>query len=72
MLEGQEESRLKTGRNDYYHESPAIIVLNEGKRSKRTHKHSYNAAGGVAIIIGKATKFQMGVRNRLYLCLQSE
>lgn len=38
---------------------------------QREHKHSYNAAGGVAIIIGKETKklLHIGVRNKYcYLC----
>lgn len=56
MLAGQEESRLAIGWNDYHHESPATTVIVEGNCSKRTHKHSYIAAGGVAILMGKATK----------------
>ena len=53
---GQEERQLAIERNEYHQEVPAITVITDGGWSKRTHKHSYNAAGGVAIIIGKETK----------------
>jgi hypothetical protein len=53
---GQEERQLAIERNDYHQEVPAITVITDGGWSKRTHTHSYNAAGGVAIIIGKETK----------------
>ncbi|KAK3084066.1 hypothetical protein FSP39_007620 [Pinctada imbricata] len=53
---GQEERKLAIERNDYHQEVPAITVITDGGWSKRTHKHSYNAAGGVAIVIGKETK----------------
>ena len=35
---------------------PAITVIVDGGRSKRSHKHSYNAKSGVAMIIEKQTK----------------
>ncbi|VDI19230.1 Hypothetical predicted protein [Mytilus galloprovincialis] len=74
MLAGQEERRLAIDRNDYHHEVPAITVIVDGGWSKRTHKHSYNAAGGVAIIIGKETKklLHIGVRNKYCYILWSE
>ncbi|KAK3104564.1 hypothetical protein FSP39_005062 [Pinctada imbricata] len=53
---GAEERMLAINRNDFHHEVPAITVVTDGGWSKRTHKHSYNAMGGVAIIIGKETK----------------
>jgi hypothetical protein len=53
LAAGQEERRLAIERKDYHEEVPAITVITDGGWSKRTHKHSYNAAGGVAIIIGK-------------------
>jgi len=68
---GQEERQLAIERNDYHQEVPAITVITDGGWSKRTHKHSYNAAGGVAIIIGKETKklLHIGVRNEYcYIC----
>jgi hypothetical protein len=45
------------------------LVITDGGWSKRTHKHSYNAAGGVAIIIGKETKkpLHIGVRNKFVI-----
>ncbi|CAC5417656.1 unnamed protein product [Mytilus coruscus] len=68
---GQEERLLAIDRNDYHEEVPAITVITDGGWSKRTHKHSYNAAGCVAIIIGKETKklLHIGVRNKYcYIC----
>jgi hypothetical protein len=56
LAAGQEERRLAIERKDYHEEVPAITVITDGGWSKRTHKHSYNAAGGLAIIIGKETK----------------
>jgi len=66
LIAGQEERRLAVERNDFHEEVPSITVITDGGWSKRTHKHSYNAAGGVAIIIGKATKklLHIGVRNK--------
>ena len=71
LAAGQEERQLAIERNDYHQEVPAITVITDGGWSKRSHKHSYNAAGGVAIIIGQATKklLHIGVRNKYcYLC----
>lgn len=51
MIAGQEERRLAIERNDFHEEIPAITVIADGWWYKRTHKHSYNAAGGEAIII---------------------
>ena len=50
-----EEKRLAIARGDFHGGVPAITVVCDGGWSKRSHKHSYNAAGGVAIIIGQAT-----------------
>ena len=71
LAAGQEERQLAIERKDYHEEVPAITVITDGGWSKRTHKHSYNATGGVAIIIGKETKklLHIGVRNKYcYLC----
>ena len=68
---GQEERQLAIERNDYHQEVPAITVITDGDWSKRTHKHYYNDAGGVDIIIGKETKklLHIGVRNKYcYIC----
>ncbi len=67
MIEaGKEERKLAIERNDYHQGVPAITVYVDGGWSKRSHKHSYNANSGVAIIIGKATGklLYLGVRNK--------
>lgn len=63
---GKEERMLSLQRNDLVNGYPAITVIIDGGWSKRSHKHSYNAKSGVAIIIGKETKklLYMGVRNK--------
>ena len=53
---GQEERQLAIERNDYHQEVPAITVITAGGWYKKIYKHSYNAADGVAIMIGKETK----------------
>ena len=52
--------------NDYHQGVPAISVVADAGWSKRTHKHSYNAKSGVAVIFGAHTKklLFMGVRNK--------
>lgn len=52
---GREEKRLAEERGDYHEGVPAITVIVDGGWSKRSHRHSYNANWGVAIIIGKET-----------------
>ena len=63
---GKEEQRLAIERGDYHQGVPAITVYVDGGWSKRSHKHSYNANPGVAIIIGKVTGklLHIGVRNK--------
>ncbi|KAK3084518.1 hypothetical protein FSP39_014666 [Pinctada imbricata] len=71
LAAGVEERELAIERKDFHQEIPAISVIADGGWSKRTHKHSYNAAGGVAIIIGKETKrlLHIGIRNKYcYIC----
>ncbi|KAK3099893.1 hypothetical protein FSP39_011406 [Pinctada imbricata] len=71
LAAGAEERELAISRGDFHHEVPAITVITDGGWSKRTHKHSYNAMGGVAIIIGYETKklLHIGVRNKYcYVC----
>lgn len=69
------EIMMETGRNEHDHAIatqnffqgvPAINVIVDGGWSKRSHKHSYNAKSGVAVIIGKHTKklLFLGVRNK--------
>ncbi len=63
---GKEEKRLAIERGQYYEGVPAITVIVDGGWSKRSHRHSYNANSGVAIIIGKETEklLFIGVRNK--------
>ena len=61
--------------NFYNSGVPSITVICDGGWSKRTHKHSYNALGGVAIIIGAETKqlLHIGIRNKYCsLCQRAE
>ena len=67
MIEaGKEERQLAVEKGNYHEGVPAITVILDGGWSKRTHKHSYNAKPGVAIIIGKETEkiLYIGVRNK--------
>ena len=67
MLEaGREEKRLAEERGEFHHGVPAITVVVDGGWSKRSHKHSYNAKSGVAVIIGQETGklLHIGVRNK--------
>lgn len=63
---GEEEKKLAVERNDYFHDIPAITVVIDGGWSKRSHKHSFNAKSGVALIIGKETNkiLYLGIRNK--------
>ena len=63
---GAEEKKLAEERGDYHEGIPAITVIIDGGWSKRSHKHSYNAKSGVAIILGKETGklLHIGVRNK--------
>lgn len=57
MIEaGREEKQLAEERGDYHEGVPAITVIVDGGWSKRSHRHSYNAKSGVAIVIGSETK----------------
>ena len=61
------QRRKKNSNCESFHEGiPCITVVVDGRWSKRTHKHSYNAKSGVAIIIGLDTGklLHLGVRNK--------
>ena len=60
------EREMAIERSDSFEGIPAITVTVDGGWSKRSHKHSYNAKSGVAVIIGNATKklLFLGVRNK--------
>ena len=72
MLAAGEAARNYAIENNIYHDGiPAITVITDGGWSKRTHKYTYNAMGGVAIIIGEHPKrlLHIGVRNKYcYIC----
>jgi hypothetical protein len=63
---GEEEKRLAIERKDFFHGVPSVTVVVDGGWSKRSHKHSYNAKSGVALIIGKETNkiLYLGIRNK--------
>ena len=67
MREAAEEEKQIALQKGHKHEDvPYITVICDGGWSKRSHKHSYNALGGVAIIVGAETGkvLHMGVRNK--------
>jgi hypothetical protein len=75
LTAGREEKRLAIERGDFHDGIPAITVICDGGWSKRSHKHTYNALGGVAIVIGAATKklLYVGVRNKTcYICTSAD
>ena len=63
---GREEKRRAEERGNYHEGVPTITVVVDGGWSKHSHKHSYNAKSGVAIIAGKETGklLYIGVRNK--------
>ena len=63
---GCEEKEHAISNNHYHQGVPSITVVVDGGWSKRTHKHSYNAKSGVAVIFGLYTKklLFIGVRNK--------
>ncbi len=76
MIEaGIAEREAAVLRKDFHQGVPAITVIGDGGWSKRTHKHSYNAPGGVAILVGAVTGriLHIGVRNRTcIICTRAE
>ncbi len=74
-LAAAEEKKLAIERGSFFEGVPAITVIVDGGWSKRSHKHSYNAKSGVAIIIGKETGkiLYIGVRNKYCsVCIQAD
>lgn len=72
---GAEEKRIAVEKGHYHDGVPEITVICDGGWSKRTHKHSYNAYGGVGVIFGAATKklLYIGVRNKYCsICQRAE
>ena len=63
---GQEEKKIAKENGRFHEGVPAVTVIVDGGWSKHSHKHSYNAKSGVAIIIGKETGklLFIGIRNK--------
>ena len=63
---GKREKELAIERGDYHEDIPAITVITDGRWSKRSHRHSYNAKSGVGVIIGLETRkiLHLSVRNK--------
>ena len=75
MEAAAEERRLAIERADFHQGVPAITVVCDGGWSKRSHRHTYNALGGVGVIFGAATGklLHIGVRNKYcYVCSTAE
>ena len=62
----EDERQHAISTNDFHQGIPAVSVVADAGWSKRTHKHSYNAKSGVAVIFGVHTKklLFLGVRNK--------
>ena len=62
----EEEKSLAVAKNSYHDGVPAISVIVDAKRTKQSHKHSYNAKSGVGIVIGLETNklLHVSVRNK--------
>lgn len=68
MLEaGSEERRLAVESGSFHEDVPCNRVIVDGGWSKRSHKHSYNAPSGAAVVIGARTGklLYVGVRNKI-------
>ena len=64
----KEEKELALQKNELHEGVPAITVIVDGGWSSRSHKHSYNALGGVGIIIGERTKKVLHIGVRVKYC----
>ena len=67
MKTAAEEKKLYSITNNRYHQGiPAITVIVDGGWSKRSHKHTYNAKSGMAVIFGHHTQklLILDVRNK--------
>ena len=70
-----QERDLAIEAGEFHDGVPAITVVCDGGWSKRSLRHSYNASGGVAIIVGKRTGrlLHVGVRNKYCsICSRAE
>ena len=72
---GAEERRIAIERGQYHEGIPTITVICDGGWSKRSHKHTYNAYGGVGVIFGAETQklLHIGFRNNYcVICRRAE
>lgn len=72
---GRQEREIAIAEGNFHDGIPYITVVCDGGWSKRGHRHSYNALGGVAVIIGAKTGklLHLGVRNKFcYVCTRAE
>ena len=70
---GTEEQRIAVEKESFHEGVPAISVICDEGWSKRTHKHTYNAYGGVTVIFVAETQklLYIGVRNKQTLqCME--
>ena len=63
---GNLERDMAIARGDTHQGIPSITVVADGGWSKRSHKHSYNAKSGVAVIFGHEIRklLFLSVRNK--------
>ena len=67
-LAAEEEKQRAIQLGHYHNGVPYITVILDGGWSKRSHKHSYNALGGVGVIIGAFTKKLLHVGVKVKYC----
>ena len=53
---GVEARQIATEKKSFHQGIPSITVIADEGLTKRSHKHTYDALGGVAIIMGKRPK----------------
>ena len=71
------EEKMSAIQNDRDHCSPlsSRSMVVDGGWLERSHKHSYNAKSGVAVVLGVILEnylLFMGIRNKFVLCVLSQ
>ena len=69
---GTEEKQHATDNEDYHQGVPAVSVVADGRWSKRSHKHSYNAKSGVAVIFGAYKLLHINEEAVVHGCVQQQ
>ncbi len=75
LAAGMEERKLAEEAGDFHEGIPAITVIIDAGWSKMSHKHTYNAPGGVGIVVGARTKklLYIGVKVKTcFVCTTAE